>query len=147
MWFAVGIVLKSEVCCVPEMLEVSHTVYQEVLECDGVGWVQNILVPAVRGTERSNNLVQRVGMLVASSLRDSVAMLLLGTSFLWSSESRERSGCVWSESLYRCHQLLHTPLIRILADWLQAPFVLTLFLCSFNAGIDILCKSETVAVL
>jgi hypothetical protein len=47
--------------------------------------------------ERNNCLVQRVGMLVASSLRDSVAMLLIGTSFLSSSESRERSDSVWSE--------------------------------------------------
>ena len=58
--------------------------------------------------ERNNCLVQRVGMLVASSLRDSVAMLLIGTSFLSSSESRERSDGVWSELFRHCLHLYHT---------------------------------------
>jgi len=58
--------------------------------------------------ERKNCLVQRVGMLVASSLRDSVAMLLIGTSFLSSSESRERSDSVWSELFRHSLHLHHT---------------------------------------
>lgn len=58
--------------------------------------------------ERNNCLVQRVGMLVASSLRDSVAMLLIGTSFLSSSESRERSDSVWSELFRHSRHLYHT---------------------------------------
>jgi hypothetical protein len=47
-------------------------------------------------------------MLVASSLRDSVAMPLLGTAFLSSSESRERSDSVWSEQIRHAQYLYNT---------------------------------------
>jgi hypothetical protein len=54
---------------------------------------------ACSARERQRELFGTEGRdVVASGLRDSVAMLLLGTLFLSSSESRERSDCVWSES-------------------------------------------------
>jgi len=83
-----------------------HTVDQYVNNVEEGKEIEDTSACSVR--ERNNCLVQRVGMLVASSLRDSVAMLLIGTSFLSSSESRERSDSVWSELFRHSLHLHHT---------------------------------------
>jgi len=94
-------------------------------------------------------LVQRVGMLVASSLRDSVAMLLIGTSFLSSSESRERSDSVWSElfrhSLYLYHTYTHSKSTVTARQRKKFYWNLLYFHIVSYVGLDILWNLQIIA--